>query len=322
MFIEFTTVIGCRNNCVYCPQKQLIHQYHHTGTDHSPVLSLKNFKTIVDKIPPKIEINFAGFSEPFQNPHCTDMIIYAHKQGHIVNIYTTLRGLTIASFNKIIKYVSFNNTGEARFVIHLPSEGKYEHIPVDQAYLDLLTAIIKSKINVSYSYLGGDKLSIKVEKLLKKYRVHVPYGETISRAGNLFTNNLNFPQTGKIKCENHCGTRGHIILPNGDVALCCMDYGLKHILGNLLTDTYDSINQSTELKRVLRGFNHPHEDILCRHCELATDANLTPPKTITNLPSKTTTKLKIFLYHRAKFIYYLLSSLKHQFVPFKVSDKS
>lgn len=320
MFIEFTTVIGCRNNCVYCPQKQLIHQYHLTGTDHTPVLSLKNFKTIVDKIPTKIEINFAGFSEPFQNPDCTDMIIYVHKQGHIVNIYTTLRGLTIASFKKIIKHVPFNTTGEPRFVIHLPSEAKFENIPVNQQYLDLLTAVIQSKINVSYSYLGG-KLSAKVEKLLKKYRVHVHYGEIISRAGNLSLDSTNTPntKTNKIRCESHQGLRGHVILPNGLVVLCCMDYGLKHILGNLLTDDFNSISNGIELKRVLRGLDNPDEDILCRQCELATNASYHPTQ-ITQVNIKT--QLKTFLYFKARFFYNLLSSLKNKFILFKVSDKN
>ena len=33
----------------------------------------------------------------------------------------------------------------------------------------------------------------------------------------------------------------NVVLPNGDVSLCCMDYGLKHILGNLYTQEYNDI---------------------------------------------------------------------------------
>jgi hypothetical protein len=31
------------------------------------------------------------------------------------------------------------------------------------------------------------------------------------------------------------------MLPNGDVSLCCMDYGLENILGNLFTQSYEEI---------------------------------------------------------------------------------
>ncbi len=32
-----------------------------------------------------------------------------------------------------------------------------------------------------------------------------------------------------------------VLLPNGDVTLCCMDYSLSEILGNLYTQEYDDI---------------------------------------------------------------------------------
>jgi hypothetical protein len=33
----------------------------------------------------------------------------------------------------------------------------------------------------------------------------------------------------------------NVVLPNGDVSLCCMDYGLKHIIGNIYEQEYDDI---------------------------------------------------------------------------------
>jgi len=54
------------------------------------------------------------------------------------------------------------------------------------------------------------------------------------------------------------------LLPNGDISLCCMDYSLDHILGNLFTQEYDEIMPDLET---------PFE--LCQHCE-----NGAPCKTI------------------------------------------
>ena len=60
-----------------------------------------------------------------------------------------------------------------------------------------------------------------------------------------------------------------VLLPNGDVALCCMDWGLQHVIGNLLTMDYEMLLESDEYKRVLRGYVDESVDILCRYCEVA-----------------------------------------------------
>jgi len=81
-------------------------------------------------------------------------------------------------------------------------------------------------------------------------------------------------KTGKIKCSA-CGPKldHNVLLPNGNVALCCMIYDLKHIVGNLLTGTYDSLFESEEYKKVLRGqAGDESVDIACRSCELAVPA--------------------------------------------------
>jgi hypothetical protein len=52
-----------------------------------------------------------------------------------------------------------------------------------------------------------------------------------------------------------------------------MIYDLKHIVGNLLTGTYDSLFESEEYKKVLRGqAGDESVDIACRSCELAVPA--------------------------------------------------
>ena len=48
----------------------------------------------------------------------------------------------------------------------------------------------------------------------------------------------------------------NITLPNGDVSLCCMDYGLEHIIGNLLEQDYEDVIPDNNA-----CFN------LCRFCE-------------------------------------------------------
>jgi len=60
----------------------------------------------------------------------------------------------------------------------------------------------------------------------------------------------------------------NVLLPNGDVSLCCMDYGLEQILGNLFESEYDDI-----MPKPLSCFD------LCNYCE-----NAVKPELIENIP--------------------------------------
>ena len=41
-----------------------------------------------------------------------------------------------------------------------------------------------------------------------------------------------------------------VLLPNGDVVLCCMDYSIKHKVGNLLEQEYCEIFSSKEMQEI------------------------------------------------------------------------
>ena len=64
-----------------------------------------------------------------------------------------------------------------------------------------------------------------------------------TRAGNVVRNDLVQIASKAIPMTCGCPERLYhgVLLPNGDMSLCCMDYGLKHIHGNLLTQSYDEI---------------------------------------------------------------------------------
>lgn len=62
----------------------------------------------------------------------------------------------------------------------------------------------------------------------------------------------------------------NVLLPDGTVVLCCNDFGMKHVLGNLLKEDYDSIISSEQMRLVKRGMNLDESlSILCRKCMFA-----------------------------------------------------
>jgi radical SAM protein with 4Fe4S-binding SPASM domain len=58
----------------------------------------------------------------------------------------------------------------------------------------------------------------------------------------------------------------NVVLPNGDVSVCCSDFGLKHILGNLLTTKLSDIHKSEKMKDFNRKMDDGDENFICNRC--------------------------------------------------------
>ena len=72
----------------------------------------------------------------------------------------------------------------------------------------------------------------------------------------------------------------NVCLPNGDVVLCCMDYSLKHKVGNLLEQDYHEMFAGPGLARLVAENMMPRfsRDSLCKTCDRAKVHRLGPLK--------------------------------------------
>ncbi|MBN2121109.1 MAG: hypothetical protein JW734_08690 [Candidatus Omnitrophica bacterium] len=251
--LEITTNIGCSNFCPYCPQDILKNSYLKRSDTLAMDFSL--FKACLDKVPTDVDIHFSGFSEPWLNPECTRMLLYAKDRGHRLEVSTTLKGLSPSDI-EFIEDVVFRY-----FRVHLPSQR--EEIEVDKDYLGVLLKLSESRLKVFYHF-HGDRVHPKVKAAIKENIVRWPM---LSRGGNL-KKQSGFSlekKGGTLRC--FFSLRQNVLLPNGDVTLCCSDYGLKHILGNLLSANYDSLFLGREFIKVKKGLEDESLDILCRFCD-------------------------------------------------------
>ncbi len=260
-FVEFSLVDKCCNVCKFCPQDVLTLSYK--GRKQ---MTLTDFKTIIDKIP-KSTISIAGFSEPFVNQGCTDMIEYATEKGHSVIVYTTLVGMTIPQYDRLKK-----NYGVKSLVIHLPDKEGNTKIKITEEYKQLLRYIcmypIGSWCKVDYSIHGSAVHSdlIDIIRVNHDYRIH-------DRAGVLRTDDKSVHKvhwkSGQIVCTNGFGSdQSGIIMPNGDTYFCCMNFDLKesHKLGNIFNQTWEELMQSEPRERLFKDrISGEYQDI-CRHC--------------------------------------------------------
>lgn len=244
--LEITTHIGCPVNCVDCPQEIL-----RSGYKGPRDISLEDYKRAIDKVPDGTRIDFSGMCEPFVNPACTDMILYAAEKGFPLALYTTLQGSTLEDWERL------SGVGFEVITIHLPDSEGRSHINVTDEYLELL------RLWDCNNYSVHGRLDDRVRGSIKPR--------------NMIT--FMHDRAGTVECRPHmsidlerrlyCITSGwemnhNVLLPNGDVLMCCMDYGMTGIFGNLFTQSYDEVIASETARRMRETLIHGES--ICRHC--------------------------------------------------------
>lgn len=260
--LAITTQVGCVNNCSYCPQSVFTKAYNKTSG--SRIMSLDVFKKCLETVPKSVIISFAGFSEPFQNKDCVKMIQYAYKKGFKIRVNSSLIGLSTDDINKL-EEMNF-----VKFVIHLPDDHNATQMKVSDEYLAVIEGVILSKIkNVKWKFhrtASVKDIHEKVQELLIKNKIKVDLFDLNSRAGNLDNDKPKISK--KEEPLKKCLDFDHnILLPNGDLYLCHMDWGLKHKLGNLIDSSYKTIKEGKKIKTLINSLTEPEFDLLCRKCE-------------------------------------------------------
>lgn len=262
--IEISTMVNCPMKCKLCPQKEFLTEYK--GKHR---ISFEEFKTVVDKIPKDVIIAFSGMGEPWLNSECTKMVLYAYNTGHThIQIFTTGLGLKPEDIDAII-HIPFEV-----FQLHIPDIGKVTEIPLSQPYLNMLAKLSSNRElieNFRVVTFGKDRIKEFVRLFPKTDTINV-----YNRAGALKDVSYNKKLREHISCGQYKKLNRFSMLPDGTVVLCCMDWRMKHKLGNLITDSYESLFESDEYKKVIKGLDDSSIDIACRECSWGLNAIESP----------------------------------------------
>jgi hypothetical protein len=223
------------------------------------MMSLETFKACVNNTPKDIKVCFVGMSEPWLNPYCTDMILYANSVRRLGKSSTTLAGMTLEDLSRI-RHLPL------QLLVHVPSNDNKMPVNVNAKYLNLLDAVINS-MAIQPSVLYFDEVHPKIEPLLKNVERKGTFWNLHNRACHLE------PQVNRRTMIRSCGRlRIGVLHPNGDVVLCANDYSMQHVLGNLLRQNWDSLYEGKEFQKILSEWGNPHSDILCWRCwDVCTD---------------------------------------------------
>lgn len=268
--LEITTTLGCPLDCTFCPQDTLKAAY---AAGEARRLPLNDFVTIIDKLPKYVRIDFSGMSEPWLNTDCTAMLRYALEQGHHVALYTTLVGMNDA--NEVIGLLNLWRPQVEVVVIHLPDRlGNMRGFKSTPRYRQALKLFVELGRAGKVREFRLMSMGAPVDPLHPIDQILD--WEGCDRAGSLERANIeeqavvDAMHPTPVGCSYTPFYDQNVLLPNGDVVLCCMDYGLKHVIGNLLTGDYASLFTSPEMN-ALRTANMGYgcDGSICKSCNRA-----------------------------------------------------
>lgn len=267
--LDITTKIGCNVNCKYCPQDVLLKAYLKNNKARERYLTVDTFKKCIEHMPENANYQFGGMAEAFLNPSCLELIRIVCERKHRVDLYTTLVGMTEDMLYEVmdlpIDYVT----------LHVADIKGYAKIPTTDEYYRLLEIAVNANKKNGNRFIDMCNSQAEPDPCVRDIceGKYIITSTLLDRAGNLQGDGLvsKCIRTGKISC-GICGRalNKNELLPDGTLLLCCMDYGMKHVLGNLKEQSYSEIMNGAEIKKVKEGMEFNFEqDILCRSCSSA-----------------------------------------------------
>jgi radical SAM protein with 4Fe4S-binding SPASM domain len=272
--LEVTTMIGCPLMCNYCPQDNLRDAYQ---KDADKYMSFATFSRALDAVDINVRIDFSGMAEPWVNPECTRMLEHTLERGYRVAIYTTLYNWARSDADRVAELMDKYHTQFDVFSIHFPDNKgnmkgwKYTE---DWEYALHVTQSMCRHLGIKFEAMtmSGEGL---VHEELSHLGIRLWNWEGHDRAGSLPLDQVKEQavqiaprHTGAIRCGKTPRYDQNVVLPNGDVVLCCMDYDCKHVLGNVNEHSLVEIRKQTPFKEILKENARTEfsTNSLCRTC--------------------------------------------------------
>ena len=268
--MELTTMVGCPLMCTFCPQDNLRTTYG----DKTKYMQTDDLKVMLEKLPSNTRIDFSGMSEPWANPRCTDMLRLTLDMGFPIAIYSTLYGMTDP---EVVRELLESHKDQVKVLtLHLPdANGNMKGWKLSDEWIHALKTLSYTKLNCPIDAMTMDKNGV----------VHPSLQDLVPRLngwmGHTRADSLNLEQVKDqpikvspfndfaLTCASTPFFDRNVLLPNGDVVLCCMDYDLKHVIGNLLAQSYEEVMQGEKLAEIIKWNEEPkfNKCSICKSCE-------------------------------------------------------
>jgi uncharacterized Fe-S cluster-containing radical SAM superfamily protein len=281
MHLNITTTSGCQGACVYCPQDL----FKAAMRGRPEFLTAKEFTALLPHLGDShFEVfSFGGFSEPFDNPEIVSLFELAQAQEFVEKIWVHTNGDAVTP--KTVQRMASVRFDYFDISCHgLDPEAYRKTRPfVDGGRVrDNLLYLLGHRdnirdltVSVSGPFTPEDQLR-GLASICRQHGANLDVRRLHSRAGLLSIGQRARPASGPFRCAKF-DFKKPVLLPGGDLTLCCQDFGLTTILGNLHRQTFAEILDQSPLRRhVLAVAAGVTEDsrLPCYRCEFC----ITQPK--------------------------------------------
>ncbi len=269
----------CNLNCVLCTHQDMKRKQYN--------LSFENYKKIVNNLGYKPEsIVLQQIGEPFMNKDLLKMTKYTSEQGIKPSVFTNGTLLHLFNTDEIL------NSKIHKLVIALDGVTKdaVERYRIganfEQLYKNVINLLERRKkiggipdLRIQFLMMKHNEHQLEeIRKLAKKYKVKLvlksvgSFGHDVDMSEWLPKNkgysryNEN-EENKRIKdiCPNIF--ESGVILNNGNVVLCCVDFDGTYVMGNIFEKSFKEIFRSKEYTKLRqRYFGNDIE--LCKKCDL------------------------------------------------------
>lgn len=264
--LELSLLKTCPVNCDYCPQETLKNAVRRTNSVEGCLDPLdarscvRNASIDPGGIVP-VDVYFAGFTEPLLSPHFVSIFRSCEVEAEVrsIVVYSTGRGIDPAKID-----IMRRSKKLALVDWHLPATCGED--ATSWHFMQHMPAIREIGVERQRASVIVDrKAKVDLEPLRSQLPFELRRVHKISRAGNV-PHVASRIAAGAVTCCKVHETPRPIVLPGGDVSICCNDFGLELIIGNLKSQTWDEL----DFDRVRRLQQDPSSGALCfRGCHIA-----------------------------------------------------
>lgn len=254
MHLEFTLTASCALMCPYCPQGQYARAYAKRPGQRS--MALDDYKQMLANVAQTTRnIDFSGYTEPLHNRHWFDVFRHTLEQGYTVTLFSTLGTASLDDLDRL------SELAISRIYVHL-----LDHVAQRDKLAFFIERCRQHHRDLVFIYFDDDGKELAAAF---QGRVSCERWTAHSRAGLVDVGRRYLP--GAVSC---CEQREFcsVVLPNGDVHICCMDFALEHRIGNLLESPLAEIHYS-DAARAFRATMASPQDGICNHCIYAVPAS-------------------------------------------------
>lgn len=255
---------------------------HPANTRGTELMSVSNFKKIIDKIAEQTPIRnlFFNMGEPFMNKSIIMMIAHAKRNGF--SVFLSTNGLLL---NENVMHNLFKTGVDAlKFSIEGTTPEVYDSIRIGGNFDRLFRNVVRLKelrdrsgsslrIRISTILLKGNEDIVEFVKFWGPYCDEIEYTTVTNHIGLKDNHDIALASDWNQRrgCPQILPYREVNILSSGDMVLCCVDFHGRCVFGNLIEQDFDEIWNSVSMREVReKAYNDQTHDLdPCRECYIA-----------------------------------------------------